>query len=359
VEAARTKALSFHTPYACRHAGACCQADWEIDVEPLIVHRLETRQVVPVAPGPLNLPTVEVEEDGRTVYRLPRRPDGRCGFRHEARCSLQVAGGEPMLPSACRHFPRVFLRDTRGTFVTLSHFCPTAASLLFDDHDVRIVDAPDGLALAEPIEGLDARAALPPLLCPGMLMDPEGYGAWEAGAVETFAECSDVDTALLRIASATELVRLWTPQNGRLSDAVRAAYRQARIADHRYVAAAFDLARRLMGPHPLMQAPPDAPAIWERVMESTGSVMQRALARYLAASTFGNWMAYRGQGLRTVVYWLRACHDVVRLQIVRQFATGSGNPRDRLTEAFRMADLLLVHTIDSAEFGRRAAAIER
>ena len=68
-----------------------------------------------------------------------------------------------MLPSACRHFPRVYLRDARGDLLTLSHFCPTAASLLFEPGPVGVIDAPRPLALDEPIEGLDAREVLPPL----------------------------------------------------------------------------------------------------------------------------------------------------------------------------------------------------
>ena len=39
------------------------------------------------------------------------------------------------------------LHDPRGTFISLSHFCPTAAGMLFDDGPpVAIVDAPAALA---------------------------------------------------------------------------------------------------------------------------------------------------------------------------------------------------------------------
>jgi hypothetical protein len=57
------------------------------------------------------------------------------------------------------------------------------------------------------------------------------------------------------------------------------------------------------------------------------------------------------------VAWLRACHDVLRVQLVRH--TGD-RPLDRaaLVESIRMADYLMVHTVDSLAFGRTAAALE-
>ena len=99
-------------------------------------------------------------------------------------CAVHRELGEPMLPSACRQFPRVTLTDPRGRWITLSHFCPTAAALLFSPAPVLIVAAPASIALDGAAEGLDATAALPPLLRPGMLMDFDGYGAWERGAIE-------------------------------------------------------------------------------------------------------------------------------------------------------------------------------
>jgi len=39
-------------------------------------------------------------------------------------------------------------------------------------------------------EGLDASAELPPLLHPQMLMDLEGYGAWERHVVAVFARAA-------------------------------------------------------------------------------------------------------------------------------------------------------------------------
>ena len=60
-----------------------------------------------------------------------------------SQCAIHRVLGHDALPSACRHFPRAAVTDDLGTFVTLSHFCPTAASMLFrDDVELSIVEAP-------------------------------------------------------------------------------------------------------------------------------------------------------------------------------------------------------------------------
>jgi hypothetical protein len=72
------------------------------------------------------------------------------------------------LPSACRHFPRVVVIDPRGTFVTLSHLCPTAARMLIDGGPAVVVTS--GAVIDTHAvgvwEGLDARGELPPLVRP-------------------------------------------------------------------------------------------------------------------------------------------------------------------------------------------------
>lgn len=187
----RIRCLSFHAGYACRHRGECCRAPWDIDVEPTLVEALRTGRFVPARSTPLALVT---GEDG--ALTVPRSSAGDCGYHIGGRCSVHAAGSETMLPSACRHFPRVFLRDARGCLLTLSHYCPTAAAMLFDeDHAFAVVEAPKPLALDEPIEGLDARTALPPLVRPGMLAGIEGYAAWEEAVVRTFVNAPDTDAA--------------------------------------------------------------------------------------------------------------------------------------------------------------------
>lgn len=292
---------------------------------------------------------------------LARTPDGWCGFRQDHRCSLQQAGGESMLPSACRHFPRVFLRDGRGTMVTLSHYCPTAAALLLDDdRPATVVDAPARLALGEPIEGLDASDALPPLVRPGLLADLQGYAAWEEAALAEFSK-SPADVALDRITAATEQIRQWTPQRGLLNTAVSGAFASASAAPRTpdyALSEGFGAVREVTGPHPLLDVDAGFADDWRALRSHPADVLRRPVANYMAACTFGNWTAYRGQGLRTVVAWLRGCYDVLRVQLVRHTKAAGTINREVMIESFRMADFIIVHTVPSLEFGRSAAVFE-
>lgn len=354
----RTRCLSFHAVYRCHHSGECCRAGWDVEVEPHIVEAVRTGRVLPVVVTPVPF---EPLNEGNALAPA-RTSTGDCGFHHDNRCSLHESGSASMLPSACRHFPRVFLRDARGDLLTLSHFCPTAASLLFEPGIVGIVDVPPALALEEPIEGLDARDALPPLVRPGLLADIEGYEAWERAAIETFIRASNSEDALATIEAASERVRRWTPSAGPLAHAVREAYSQPapHVDDATPLGNAFSIVRDLTGPHPLMDVPATFQADWKRLSHTAADVMGQPLARYMAASTFGNWIAYRGEGLRSVVEWLRACHDVLRVQLVRHLREIERRiePAD-LVKPIRMADYIMVHTVDSLAFGRAAAALER
>lgn len=336
----------------------CCQAGWDIDVEPHIVEAVAARRVIPVSSTPQ--PFLPRPEDPAGVS-LARRADGCCGFRHDSRCSLHASGGEAMLPSACRHFPRIVLQDARGALLTLSHFCPTAASLLFDERPLAVVEAPPRLVPSLPIEGLDAREALPPLVRPGLLSDIDGYAAWEASVIRELADAPSAAAALDRITAATEIVRRWTPGKGPLASTVRDAFATATAGAAASVdlSEAFGVVREVTGPHPLLQVDNGFADAWRVLEAGQASVLRRPVANYMAACAFGNWTAYRGQGLRTVVAWLRACYDVLRLQLV-QYPRPAG-PLDRagMIEAFRMADFILVHSVPSVDFGRTALVFER
>ena len=88
---------------------------------------------------------------------LPRDGAGVCVF-HDSQCTVYEHR-----PLSCVHFPFVCLIDPRGVHVTLSHYCPTAASLLFEhEGPIEIVEGPPPIAFLEIPEGLDARDALPP-----------------------------------------------------------------------------------------------------------------------------------------------------------------------------------------------------
>ena len=180
--------LNLHAGYLCRHAGACCTAGWAIPVDEPVYQQLKVHfggrpDRLFATDGPLPdgaAAVVGVQQDGACVFFEPDRGN---------LCAVHRKLGPGLLPEACRQFPRVVLHDARGTFVSLSHFCPTAADLLrFPGAPAfEIVEAPRTLTLEGEVEGLDARDALPPLLRPGMLTDHEGYDAWERRAIDLLA----------------------------------------------------------------------------------------------------------------------------------------------------------------------------
>ena len=75
-------------------------------------------------------------------------------------CGVHRDHGEAMLPASCRHFPRRALIDDRGVFVTLSHYCPTAAGGLFDDTPLTIVANPPAFPHGRDYDGWAAPSLL-------------------------------------------------------------------------------------------------------------------------------------------------------------------------------------------------------
>src|SRR5688572_29658803 len=166
-------ALGFHADYRCRHSGACCTADWDVPVELPIYRTLDEavrsgrlHPAATVDDSPF-ITEPDLAEDAAAM--LARTQNGDCVFFHRGSglCVVHRDLGEPALPSTCRNFPRIAVRDWRGTFITLSHFCPTAASMLFrDDVQLEIVESPVSFPPAD-YEGLNVHAdAWPPLLHP-------------------------------------------------------------------------------------------------------------------------------------------------------------------------------------------------
>jgi hypothetical protein len=222
------------------------------------------------------------------------------------------------------------------------------------------MEAAPPLALDEPIEGLDARDALPPLVRPGMLADVAGYAAWEEAVMACLLDAADADAAFAAIERGTETVRTWSPASGPLRDAVASAFsRRSVAAGPAPLSEPFALVHELTGPHPLMEVPVDFDRRWGLINAGAEPAVHRIIGRYLAASTFGNWIAYRGQGLRSIVAWLRACHDVLRVQLARALPGGATLDPAAVVEGIRMADFIMVHTVDSLAFGRGAVVFER
>jgi hypothetical protein len=127
--------------------------------------------------------------------------------------------------------------------------------------------------------------------------------------------------------------------------------------DH-HLCEGFGAIREVTGPHPLLAVGTDFEQHWTTLHAQSDALLRQPMANYMAACTFGNWTAYRGQGLRTVVAWLSGCYDVLRIQLVRHARAAGGINREVMIESFRMADFIIVHTVPSLEFGRTAAVFE-
>lgn len=295
------RCLSIHAGYRCRHSGACCSGVFPIPVEPHLV---------------------ELARHGRGGDVLATGPDGACVFfgREDRLCALQRRGGEAALPTACRHFPRVFLRDDRGLTLGLSHYCPTAARLLLEDVPLEIVEAGPPLALDGEVEAFEAAGALPPLLRPDVLTDLDGFDAWERAAIHVLGRTdATADECLGAIGAATETIRTWSPGGASLTAAVEEAFHAA-------------AERHLPARDGATRARDDGP-----------------VKRYLAAKLFGHRLAYECRGLRTMVEWVRLCLARVRDEMTKA----------PFIDAVRAADLALVHRTDTAALARSLARIEQ
>ena len=202
--------LNFHLSYRCRHSGACCTAGWPIPIEPeraVFLGRGET---------------------------LPQDANGVCGF-HKGRCTVYEHR-----PMSCVHFPYVCLVDARGVHVTLSHYCPTAASLLFEHRGpIEIVEGPPPIAGREIPEGLDARESLPPLresLAGPKTRDPrpslmsyDEFSEWEKHELRLLPELvgeSEFAPVIERFLAA-RLFASWAAYQGDGITAIRASVRNA------------------------------------------------------------------------------------------------------------------------------------
>ena len=351
--------LSLHASYGCRNTGACCSR-WDVPADPHVIALVSAGAVR--RPPAANIWLSRSVEAGSGELQIARAPDGTCVFREHRRCAIHYDAGAMALPVSCRHYPRVILRDPRGTFISLSHYCPTAASLLFADGRVSVTPAGGSLAVEEPVEGLDARDELPPLVRPGLLADLEAYELWERSVIGVLDRVEHAAHALDVIALATERVRAWSPRKGLLTLAMDDAFRAAL---HGPVTRwqrgeEFDILPTLPGGDNVPARPRDLDRAWDTLVPPDRADLHRPVANYLAARTFGNWIAYQGHGLRTIVAWLRGCYDVLRVfASARRTPDGEPLSREALLEAIRLTDLLMLHTIDSHDFARAAAALEK
>lgn len=381
--------LSMHADYACRRSGACCVAGWDVPVEPGIATGLEKA----LNHGRLR-PADSRSGPGAALIRMPPPPagtaailgqdaSGTCMFLErgaDAWCLVHRSLGHDALPAACRQFPRIALFDARGVHVTLSHFCPTAASLLFypDVGPTRIVPAPSSFRPRLRYEGFDASSTIPPLVRPGLVFDLESYTEWEAWQIRTLdRDDLGAEEALGVIARAAESLRSWTPAEGRMIEAVERCVTMASssrpgpslgastagspfLLNLPAAVRTFTQVVRLVRcglPVPSVPAPFDR--AFEALVESAWASLARPTRRYLAAKAFAAWSAYQGEGIRTNVAVLGVALDVVKVECARQMALAA-RPLDALLlmEAVRQTDLLIEHLIDRSHLARLVAPVE-
>lgn len=340
------RALSFHSTYRCENSGICCSSGWEVAVEEPVEGNLRRRlpsaaSALPNGPDGF-VPALNPPTGCRSVFRLHER-SGACWFRDPdaGRCALHREFGEEALPSACRQFPRVCVLEPGTVSVSLSHYCPTAAALLFrEESGFGIVQDPPAFPASWPFEGLDATEAYPPLLGPGVLLGLDGLRAFEEGAIAVLAE-GGLWRALRRIIDAAETSRRWTPEGGPLREVIHTAF----------VRSSGEAEPSLSDPRAILRASaatgstslPELPEFNGHAPRITAPV-DLAIRRYIAARLVAAWIMFLADDLATVTRYLRLCVDAVFLFESAQPA--SAGPQKRWLEAIRQADLWILHHCD-------------
>ena len=322
------RCLSLHARYRCQHSGACCTAGWPIPVEAgtiqILAGAVAGGRLTP-ARSALRLWTVPADAPSDTPAVLHADGDGCIFFDRGASGCCRIHGtlGPAALPLACREFPRISLADPRGTSVTLSHYCPTAAGLLDVDAAVEVTTDAAAFPNGTVLTGLDVRDRLPPLLRPDMLMDWSSWWTFERRAVALFDRRDELTaTTLARLASIVEQVRSWAPADESLPARIDRAFLDgavtrgadgANMADERL--------SDVLAAIPADLRPP--------TVERPGRPADAVIRRFVAAHAFANWTAHLGQGLRSWLRSIEAAHALV--------SSGLG---------VRQTDLLLRHLAD-------------
>jgi len=366
-------ALAYHADYRCHNSGACCTANWDVPVELPFYTSLSnavSNGTLRTADSSAGLSPFIVESelpDGAAAI-LERDDDGHCVFYASSskRCIVHRDLGEAALPATCRHFPRISVQDSRGTFVSLSHFCPTAASMLFRDVPVQIVSAPPAFPATD-YDGLIVNADdLPPLLTPRMLMDHDGYSAWERHMVARFAEVdrrpASVIATLWRDA---QLLTEWRPGAISIAEAVECLPREYVDLEEE-----TGVSRSLRRHAEVIAAVPDdlKPAADEggldtathAYVEPAWAAFHAPINRYLAAKAFASWTSYQGRGIRTIVRGIEAALALVRVEASRQCRNAQRIlDAALLLEAIRQADFLLNHLAVGEELAKAWNVVEK
>jgi hypothetical protein len=329
--------LSVHASYGCRERGVCCTSGWPIGVEAPTVDMID--QAMRDGRMPKEDAFTFPHDAPKDTPALLRVHEHHCVFHHgggSRRCEVQRVLGHGALPLACRQFPRVSLRDPRGTSVTLSHYCPTARELLesAEAPAAEVVTGAPGFPDGEYV-GLDVSDGLPPLLRPDMLMDWTSWWLFEREAVALIARSRSTGHALGQLRQVVSSLAGWRPADGPLESHTRAAFARADRVETVRPEPASALVTVVLE---------SIPSDWRPTQRATGTGTQpsaRARLGYLAAHAFANWTAHLGNGLGS---WLRS------LEAGDALLDGGLSVAD--------ADLWLRHLVDPHEFARRLSALD-
>jgi hypothetical protein len=227
---------------------------------------------------------------------------------------------------------------------------------------------PNGVA-RRPVEGFDARQAVPPFLRPGVAFDLPAYDAWEHGIVRALGRPGGgPDRTLAAIAAAAETLRGWRPSRGPLAGEVERVLRvldgpagtrsdapgyqqMARLFDDVAASVPEGLSRPMRPPEWEAADASRVAERWPRVAEPVG--------RFLAAKAFASSMAWQGRSVRTIVLSLAAARAVLRVETVRRAGAALRTCDAALVvEAAREADLLIEHLSDRAALAEGWAGAE-
>jgi Fe-S-cluster containining protein len=338
--------LSHHLAYACRHSGACCTARWPIPIErdrvAAVQAAIASGRVC--APSGWYRPVAEAPDEVAGVLAL--QPTGACAFyRPTADRGAAITGRcaiHAMRPGSCRHFPYACVVDPRGVHVTLSHFCPTAASLLFDDDaEVRVVEGPPVFGDGGEPEGLDAREALPPV-SPGTRHPTRSTAPGTRHPARRTARCT-----VKPAPSTRPTLMSWEEVTAWERDFVAAL-----AVDSRTPAApslvSFNRARNAVPSPWSWPAPPAEVARgWQDLVAPAWPRWTRVIGRYLASKAHASWAMHLGAGPRDVEALVELARSVVQVEAVRACrCRARALDRSTLIEAIRQADLLLMHHAD-------------
>jgi len=233
------------------------------------------------------------------------------------------------------------------------------------DGPIEIVESPQAFPPAD-YEGLRVdKEAWPPLLHPRMLMDLDGYSAWERHMV---ARCSEPGSSPERVVSTlrrdAHVLRRYTPDTGPLTAAVaslpvlavdepvRDTLDSSLLLHAEVLSAVPDDVRPEPDDEGLREA-------FDRGVVPEWRLWHAPLRRYLAAKAFANWTAYQGRGVLTIVRGLEAALAFVRVEAARE-CRNAGRVLDAelLKQAFRATDFVLNHIAVSETLAQTWSRVE-